>query len=87
VLEITSEKGQTVKLVIDEKTGLPVKQQFQDVSAPQGLETVYEDFRDTGGVKLPYKAVTKQGGNPVTEVNVKEFKINSGLKTEDLAKK
>jgi hypothetical protein len=38
-------------------------------------------------VKMPFKIVLQQGGQKAGEGIVSEYKFNTGLKSEDLAKK
>ena len=45
------------------------------------------DWRDAGGVKMPFKIVLEQGGKKAGEAVVSQYQFNTGLKGEDLAKK
>ena len=56
--------------------------------APATVEEIYADFRDClDGVKVPFKITIMQNGQQFAEMTVHEFKINTGLKPEDLSKK
>ena len=51
------------------------------------MEDEYGDFRDVGGVKIPFKVSITQGGQKFADVTVMEARINSGLKLDDLVKR
>ena len=38
-------------------------------------------------MRLPHKSVITQGGKPAAEAVVQEWKLNSGLKPEELSQK
>jgi outer membrane lipoprotein-sorting protein len=90
VLEISDGQGNNVKIVIDEKTSLPAKEVYQEAQ-PGGprasIEETFESFEDAGGIKAPKKITVNQNGAKFAEITVEEYKINSGLKPEDLSKK
>lgn len=87
-VEITAE-GLTVRLTIDPQTGLPKKLSYNGGMGgpPVAVEEIYNSFLESGGVKYPSSLTILQGGNKFAEVKVSEVNFNSGLKTEDLAKK
>ncbi len=76
-----------VKVEIDEATGLPKKLSYRSPGTPGEVEEVLADWRDAGGLKLPFAITMNQGGAKMAEVAVKEYTLNSGLKAEELAKK
>lgn len=89
VVEIT-EGAMTTKLTIDEKTGMPLKQMYTSPGmggAPTEVEETYSDFKEFNGLKLPTKITVLQGGKPAATTTITEWKLNSGLKAEDVAKK
>ena len=88
-VEVSSADGHSVKLKFDPATGLPASEQYQE-AGPAGLaqmEDVFSDWRDAGGLKMPFKVATAQNGSPMRETVVTEFKFNTGLKLEDLNRK
>ena len=89
VLEISSKQGESVKLQIDEKTGMPLKISYQNPNpAGEGsVEQVYENWKDVDGVRLPFRWTVFQAGRKFATVNVDDYKINSGLTVETLGKK
>ena len=90
VLEIADPENGSVKILIDEKTGLPAKEVYESAQ-PMGqtahMEEIFEDFEETGGLKLPKKITVNQNGSKFAEVNITGRKLNSGVKAEDLSKK
>jgi zinc protease len=74
-----------IQLVVDEKTGLPVKSLF--TMNGQKVEEQYSDWREVDGLKLPFKSVIQQGGKQFGEIITTDLKLNTGLKPEDLSKK
>jgi hypothetical protein len=59
----------------------------QASGAPIYSEDVYEDFRDVGGLKVPFKITINQGGRKFSGVVVKDYKINTGLNPLELARR
>jgi hypothetical protein len=47
----------------------------------------FSDWRDVGGIKMPFKTTIEQGGKKFADVTVQEYQFNSGLKAEALAEK
>ncbi|MCU1272621.1 MAG: peptidase domain protein [Bryobacterales bacterium] len=90
VIDITDQAGDSVRLIIDEKTGLPAKELYQSAQ-PTGqsgsMEEVIEEFEQAGGIKVPKKITVNQGGKKFAEMTITEYKINSGIKAEDISKK
>ena len=90
VLDISDQAGERVKLFVDETTGLPVKEVYraaQPAGPPGEMEEMFEDFVETGGIKAPHKIIVNQGGKKFAELTIVEYKLNSGIKVEDLSKK
>jgi hypothetical protein len=53
---------------------------------PVAVEDGYSDYRDVGGIKIPFRVDISQTGNPFANVTVTEYRVNSGLRLEDLEK-
>ncbi len=90
VIEISDQAGDSVKLFVDAQTGLPAKEVYreaQSMGGPGTMEEIFEDFSEAGGVKAPKKITVNQGGKKFAELTVEEYKINTGVKPEDLSKK
>jgi len=89
VLDISSKDGESVHLTVDEKTGLPAKLAYQQSAAEGGtaVEESFSDWRDVGGLHLPYQWEVMQGGKKFANVTVQDYKINSGLTAETLGTK
>jgi zinc protease len=73
-----------VRIEFDPATGLPARVSYQQ----QGeiVETL-SDWRETGGLKMPFKGVLEQNGNKVADRTVSEYKFNTGQTAEELGKK
>jgi len=87
-VEISSADGQSTKLVIDAATGLPAKQIYR-MQSPAGMadvENIYKDWREVGGIKLPFLTEIHQAGKKVSEAKVETATANSGVKEEDILK-
>ncbi len=88
-LTISDKEGELVELKIDPATGLISSESYKQMqpSGPASEIVVgLSDFRDVDGVKLPFKMTLIQGGKKVADAVVSQYKLNSGLKLEDLAK-
>ena len=87
-VEIVSSDGHTVKLQFD-PAGLPLKEIYQE-AGPGGvaaIEQTYSDWRDAGGFKVPFKVTIQQDGKHFADLNIQEYKLNTGLKPEELSQK
>jgi zinc protease len=69
-----------VKLYLDPATNLIVKKEFTAaiMGPPAETEESYADYRDVGGVKMPFKTLLSQGGKKKVELTAAEVKINPG---------
>ncbi len=90
MIEISDQDGNSIQLFMDEKTGLPAKEVYRSAGPtgpPADVEATFEDFEEAGGVKAPKKITINRGGAKFAEINITEYKLNSGIKTEELSKK
>jgi zinc protease len=89
-VEITDSTGEQCKVEFDSTTGLPRRVTYdtpQAVGPPIYTEDVYEEYGEFEGLKLPSKIVINQGGRKFADTSVTDFKLNSGLKVMDLARR
>jgi zinc protease len=84
-LEISTKSGESARLQVDAKTGLPLKLSYQE--GAQSLEDEYSDWRDVAGLHLPFQWTVTQDGKKYADVKIQEYKVNSGLTQEALSKK
>ena len=84
-LDISAKDGESVQLEVDEKTGVPSKIIYQ--GGQGAVEQVYSDWREVGGIRLPFAWTVIQGGKKFASVTVAEYKVNSGLTKEEISKK
>jgi zinc protease len=89
-LEISDGHGSTVRLFVDQKTGMPAKVEYGSPSMngpPSTIDETYDAFEEVNGVKIPKHTTILQNGRKYADVVVESIKLNSGLKSEDLGKK
>jgi len=60
VIEATKKNGSTDKLYFDLRTGLLLRYDLGVAPGRNGLTWYFEDYRDVGGVKVPYRLVYRQ---------------------------
>jgi hypothetical protein len=89
VLTISTNDGESVSLVIDEKTGLPEKMSYRQSPSEGGtaVEEVFSDWRDLDGLHLPFQWNVMQGGKKFASASIQEYKINSGLTAATLGQR
>lgn len=84
-----SDGTDSVKLVFDKDTGLP-KNALYDAATANGMLPVietYSDYRDLGGLKIPYSIAITLSGQKFQDLTIKSMQINVGLKIADLEKR
>ncbi len=89
-VEIGDKDGNVARLTLDPTTHLPARLSYEAVSvtgAAPNVQETYSDFREVGGIKIPFKISMTAGGTPYGDVTVADFRINTGLKLEDLQKR
>jgi zinc protease len=89
VIEISGDKGSSVRLWIDEKSGDILKQSYQSAAltgAPSQVEQVFSDYRDVDGLRAPFKVTVLAGGEEFAQVEVGEIHYNTGLDKATLLK-
>jgi zinc protease len=89
-VQITGTAGQTATMEFDLQTHLPKRVSYdmlQAVGETVYAEDIFDDFRDIGGIKVPFKITTNQGGHVFCDVMVKDYKINTGLNPQELARR
>jgi zinc protease len=86
-LDISSNDGESASLEVDEKTGLPLKITYAQEGAPGSIVQEYSDWRDVGGIRLPYHWVVTQAGKKFATVTIEDYQVNSGLTPDAIGKK
>jgi len=89
-VEITDGAGHEAQLTFDPATWLAKAVRYKAVNLagpPMTVEQTFADYRETGGIKVPYKMGISQGGSPFGEITVSNWKLNAGLKPEELQKR
>jgi hypothetical protein len=88
-VEVSTSDGLSAQIEVDAATGLPAKLMYRETGGGQSasVEERFSDWRDAGGVKVPFKTTLLQDGKEASTVTVQDYKINTGLKPEELSKK
>jgi outer membrane lipoprotein-sorting protein len=88
-LEVSDKQGESARVQLDPATGLPQTLSYSGTgpAGPVKVEETYSDWRDVNGVKAPFKVSIQQDSKKFAEVAIDDFKINSGLTSEQLSKK
>jgi len=86
LIDISTKDGESVRLTVDEKTGLLAKLGYQQSPAEGGtaVEEIFSDWRDADGLKLPFQWSIMQGDKKFAGLTIQDYKINSGLTAETL---
>ena len=87
VLLITPPGLNPFRLYLDAETMLPYKKAGQSMSqqGPVEAESTMSDYRDVGGIKLPFKESMKQNGNPSGESVSQTIEINPEIPADAFA--
>jgi zinc protease len=83
LIEISDSSGNSLRLTVDPKTGLPVKEEYQmkqPKGPPTNLSTTLDDFRPVAGVLFPRKLTLLQNGKKAADITVLDVQANTGLK-------
>jgi zinc protease len=89
VIAVSDKQGDSVHVQLD-PSGLPAKMMYTGDAlggAATPVEEDLSDWRDVNGIKLPFSTTIIQNGKKFAEVKIQEYKINSGITTEELSKK
>ncbi len=89
-VEISDADGNVARLLLDQASHRPMGVAYYAVSvtgAPPEVREAWSGFREVSGIQVPFKIVLTQNGAAYAEIAVREFRINTGLKAEDLEKR
>jgi zinc protease len=89
-VQITDTTGQAANVAFDPRTHLLKRVSYDTQQAGDATlytEEVYDDFRDVGGIKVPFKITLNQGGHRFSDAVVRDYKINTGLNPLELARR
>jgi hypothetical protein len=89
-IEIADAAGQTARLEFDAETFVPQRLLYEVARAggpSVSLEEEWSDFQEMAGVKAPHRITIIQSGQKYGEERITDFKVNSGLKLEDIQKR
>jgi hypothetical protein len=89
-IQISDEGGNSLRADFDLKTHLLHKLVYTNITPtgqPQAMLETYSDFRDVNGIKIPFKVSAEIGGRKYAEGIIRDVKLNTGLKAEELRKR
>ena len=89
-IEIADAGGQVARLVLDPQTGLPARVLYESARNPDppiAMQDVFSDYREVAGIRIPFRVTTLQGGEKFADAEVKEYRVNLGLKPQELEKR
>jgi zinc protease len=89
-IEIADAAGQTARLEFDPETFLPQRLLYEIARAGGPsipAEEDWADFREVAGVKVPHRITIIQSGRKYAEMRMADFKVNSGIKLEEIQKR
>jgi len=88
-LEFKDEQAGSVRMVLDDKTGLPLRQTYESagMGGPVQVEETFSGWRDVKGIKVPFERSVLQNGKKFVEVHIRDYKFNTGVTPEQLSKK
>jgi len=89
-VEIAEAAGNKVRLTIDTATGIPARISYMTspmAGAPMEVVETYSAWKAVNEVMLPFEYVIEQAGKKFAEGKITSYRLNSGLKIEDLSKK
>ncbi|HEY3741477.1 MAG TPA: pitrilysin family protein [Bryobacteraceae bacterium] len=89
-VEITNSEGDKARVAMDPATGLPSKISYMTTpirGAPVQVVETYTAWKAVNEVMLPFEYEIEQAGKKFAEGKITSYRINSGLKLEDLSKK
>jgi zinc protease len=75
VVELADAQGHTTRFWIDAGTSQVAKVAYE--TNGQKVETLYSDYRDVNGVKVPFKNEVTQDGTPILKVELSEVQVNA----------
>jgi zinc protease len=85
-LRIADDAGHSVVLTIDPATGLPAQETYAPPENTSGsVDEIFSDWRDTGGVKLPWKITLNQAGKHFADAVVTSATLNKGITVEQIS--
>jgi zinc protease len=84
-VQIKTESGELVTFDINPSTGAIDSISYQEEGGH--VTEAFSDWRDAGGVKLPFKSEMTRDGQPSQKAVVSELKINTGLTPGELSKR
>lgn len=83
-LSVSDQTGNVVRLEIDRESGLPVRQWY--ALGPSEIVETWSAWKEVDGLRLPHKISLEQAGRKAGEITILEWKLNTGLKAEEMSR-
>ncbi len=88
-LEFSGDNGEAARMVLDPKTGLPLKLEYKTagMNGPTEVVETFTAWKDVNGIEVPFERTVTQDGKKFVDVHIRDFKINTGVTPEQAGKK
>ncbi len=88
-VEISDQQGNRVRLHLSD-SGVPESLSYSMApvqGAPAEVVNTFGEMKEVNGVRMPFRISITQGGKKAAEITIQEYKVNQGLKLDDLTKR
>ena len=88
VLKVSNDSGQSTKLFVDTADFMPLMQEYRGTTpmGPATMTASYSDWREVGGIKLPYTVIIEADGEPFVTSTVVESNVNIDVAADTFSK-
>ncbi|HAK55397.1 MAG: pitrilysin family protein [Vicinamibacterales bacterium] len=78
---LTADIDEPVRLFLDPRTGLVIRQTYvsQGPAGPEETEELYSDYREVDGVQVAFRAIVRRGGVSVLERELADLTFNATI--------
>ena len=82
-------ESESVRLFVEPASGRLLKKAYRGIGlgGPADIEQTYSDYREVGGVWVPFRVEITQNGFPILKMALTEIKFDTGVNPAELAKK
>ncbi len=81
VILISDGSGNQLKMYVDQKTHLPLKESYHGTSmmGPATVEQTFSDYREASGVKIPFSIESFANDQKMAETKILEINFNTQI--------
>jgi hypothetical protein len=90
IVQITDDRGQGVRLFLDERTALPARVIYLSEEGPNRsvmVEQTWSEWKEFDGIRMPSRVTVKHNGRKFAESAVDSIRFNTGLNPRELGRK